>query len=78
MARRMFLLKECDALLCREGGLDRGRSSKLEGFAEVARLNEFGTPKLERLSRWIGCMMLETFAKGEQVPVITEKVGHNS
>lgn len=31
MARRMFLLKECDALLCREGGLDRGRSSKLGG-----------------------------------------------
>jgi hypothetical protein len=78
MARRMFLLKECDALLCREGGLDRGRSSKLESLAEVARLNEFGTPKLEGLSRWVGCMMPETFAKGEQVRrrlIITVETG---
>lgn len=78
MARRMLVLKECDALLCREGGLDRGRSSKLESFAEISRFNKFGAPKLEGLPRWVGCMIPETFAKGEQVPVITEKVGHNS
>jgi len=58
MAHRMFLLKECDALLCREGGLDRDRSSKLESVTEVARLNNFGAPKLEGLTRWVGCMML--------------------
>jgi hypothetical protein len=50
----------------------------LESFAEVARFNKIDALKLEGLSRWVGCMMPETFAKGEQVPVITEKVGHNS
>jgi len=64
MVRMMFSLKDCNTLLCREGGLDRGRSSKLESFAEVARLNKFGAPKLEGLLRWIGCMMPKTFAGG--------------
>jgi hypothetical protein len=77
MALRMVLLKECDALLFREGGLDRGRSSKLESFSEIVRFNKFGAPKLEGLSRLVGCMMPEAFTKGELVPVTTKKVGHN-
>jgi len=46
--------------MCREGGLDRGRSSKLESFAEVSRFNKFGAPKLEGLSRWVGCLTYPT------------------
>jgi uncharacterized phage infection (PIP) family protein YhgE len=60
MVSRMFLLEESDALLCREGDRNRGRSSKLESFAKVTRFNKFGAPKLEGLSRWVGGMMFKS------------------
>jgi hypothetical protein len=61
MARRMFILKECDALWRRKGCLDSSGSGKLERLAEVASFNKFGAPTLERLRRWVGGMISEAF-----------------
>ena len=77
MARRMFILKECNALCRRKGCLDRSGSGKLERLAEVASFNKFGAPTLEGLRRWVRGIMSEAFAKSELLSIITEEVGHD-
>ena len=77
MARRMFILKECNALWRRKGCLDSSGSGKLERLAEIAIFNKFSTSTLEGLRRWVRWMLSEAVAKCELVPVITEEVGHD-
>jgi hypothetical protein len=71
----MNVLKECDALMCGKGGLHRSRSSKLESFAEVARFNKFGAPKLEGLSRWVGSMMVNCCQSSQRRLVMIVEAG---